>query len=107
MGRYEKRVVSKEELFPACEDVSWYAFLWEASEYVTMEEFTQDTVAITGKNDYSRLRRIANEYDEEMAVHNYNVNKDGELFRDHNRNYFVNMPILEQLWQKPRINKYD
>lgn len=77
--------------------VNWYPFLWYIAQYVAIVEYSDNTITILNRSGEAFFRNIKM-YDDERETHNYNIERESELFREHHRGYRYNRVILESLW---------
>lgn len=79
------------------DEVDWYPFLWYIAQYVTIVEYGENTITILNGSGEAFFLNIK-KYDNEREIHNYNIDRESELFREHHRGYRYNGAILESLW---------
>ncbi|MBO5081398.1 MAG: hypothetical protein J6C06_02210 [Lachnospiraceae bacterium] len=78
-------------------EVNWYSFLWYIAQYVTIVEYSENTITILNRSGEAFFKNIEM-YDDERETHNYNIDRESKLFREHHRGYKYNKAILESLW---------
>ncbi len=83
--------------------VNWYPFLWYIAQYATIIDYSEDTVTIHNRSGKAFFRNIEI-YSDACATHNYNIDKETALFREHHRGYRYNENILERLWKEKFIS---
>lgn len=80
-------------------EINWKAFLWYITQYVTITDYDENSfnVDIYSENQREDFYRKIRNYNDEMACYNYNIDKENDLYKSHNRGYKQNKDIIEKL----------
>ncbi|MFL0270081.1 hypothetical protein [Candidatus Clostridium radicumherbarum] len=80
-------------------DINWNAFIWYISDYATIVGFGENwfKVNIVSDKQLSFFYNKVVEYQPDICEHNYNVDTQNELWKDHKRGVERNFKILLKL----------
>lgn len=80
-------------------EINWKAFLWYMTRYITIVDYDENSfeVEILSEKQREWFYRKAKEYNDEIGIHNYSVDKTNDLYKDHNKGYKRNSYIIEKL----------
>lgn len=96
MERFE---ITKTEFlaqYRLSEHIDWYALLWYLAQYITIIDYDADSITMP-RDCMRNVRYHLRYYDDEMASHNFSVDKTNTLWQDHHRGCSRNYRILERL----------
>ena len=80
-------------------DINWKAFLWYMTRYITIIDYDENSfdVEILSEEQREWFYKKVIEYNNEIGIHNFLVDKTNDLYKSHNRGYQRNSYIIERL----------
>ena len=80
-------------------EINWIAFLWYMTQYITIVDYNENgfEVEILSEKQREWFYKKVIEYNDEMGIHNYSIDKTNDLYKDHNAGYDRNKHIIERL----------
>ncbi len=81
------------------EEINWKAFLWYMTQYITITDYDENSfvVEVLSVKQREWFYKKVTEYNDEIWIHNYSVDKANDMYKDHNRGYQRNSYIIERL----------
>lgn len=80
-------------------DINWYAFLWYMTQYITIVDYSENNfeVEILSEKQREWFYKKVIEYNDEIGVYNYSIDKTNDLYKEHNKGYKRNSHIIDRL----------
>ena len=100
--RYGSNTITKQKIcfwLHTEDEIHWKAFLWYIADYCDIEDFGEDwmTLRLVSEKQREFLYTRVMDYDDELWYHNYRVDKNGELWKDHKNGVQRNLSVLQRL----------
>ena len=80
-------------------EINWKSFIWYMIRYITIFDYDGNSfeVEILSEKQREWFYKKAIEYNDEVGVHNYSIDKTNDLYKDYNAGYDRNRHIIERL----------
>lgn len=80
-------------------EINWKAFLWHMTQYITIVDYDENSfdVEILSEKQREWFYKKVIEYNDEIGISNYLIDKTNDLYKNHNEGYQHNSHIMERL----------
>ena len=96
-----ENIITKERILSwlHVDEINWYAFLWYISQYCKINDYSEKSfvVCIYSPRQREEVYKKVREYNDEIWMHNYLIDKGNDLYKTHHRMYDENKKVIERL----------